>query len=351
MKGVDSLLDAVIISNESLVVDLFKRMIKSTGKINIIGCLEDDKQAVSKVEQINPGIVFIKLEEPVSTGLKIATQLKAKSPELEIVFLSKHEQYAVDAFNIPAIDYILIPFDQERIHKMVHRLSNNKKLSSSEDTYTVCCFKNLHFKRNGEEIKEVKWRTAKAKELFALLIQNRKETMIRKDVLVEMLWPEQDTEKAYEQLYCTIYQIRQTLKSVGINIKIVSSANGYELLFNGVTCDVDEWEEGIKSIPEITDETLPFAKKLIKKYVGDYLTEETYPWRENEQERLRVIYQSFSNGVLNYLYGTEKYTEASLLALRNQRHYPYLQDSYFMLMRIYDKYEDIYNSLHFLIFI
>src|SRR5699024_3090743 len=207
---------------------------------------------------------------------------------------------------VGALDYILKPFKRQRIFKMIDRLCMKHQSKPIDHTCMVCCFKNLHFKVDGKEIKKVKWRTAKAKELFTLLIQNRKE-MTRKDVLVEMHRPEQTKDKAYEQLYCTIYQIRQTLKTLGANNEIASRDERYELIFNDVTCDVEEWEKGIINISEITEETLPEALKLIKQYTGDYLHEETYVWKENEQERLRLLYQSFSNKVVHYLFENEKY--------------------------------------------
>lgn len=343
MKWVDKLIESIIVCNDLLAINLLKKSLKSTGKIKIVGTYAHDIQIINEIEQLNPRVAFVIIETSGKNGIKTAERIKEKLSNIEIVFISKYEQYAVEAYEIGAVDYILMPFNQERICKTVNRLPIKTVSEPIKDLYTVCCFKNLHFKCNGKEIKKVKWRTAKAKELFTLLVQNREETMVRKDVLVESLWPEQDVEKAYEQLYCTIYQIRTTLKSIGINIKIVSSVNGYELVFNDVKCDVDEWEKGIKTLPVITEKTLPDAYELIEQYVGDYLTEETYTWKENEQERLRVIYQSFSNRVLNYLCETQRYTEASLLALRNQKLYPYLQDSYFMLMRIYDKHGDLYN--------
>jgi len=338
----DDRLEAVIVSDESPEIDVLKNSLESTNRIKIIGRFTNCN-VIHEIKKLNPKVAFLKMEMPGTDGVTIAKRMQEKLTDIKIVFISAYEQYAIQAFEVGAVDYIVKPFKKQRIHKMVSRLCIKHQSKPIHHMCMVCCFKHLHFKINGKEIKKVKWRTAKAKELFTLFIQKRKEAAVRKDVLAELLWPEQAKEKAYEQLYCTIYQIRKTLKSIGANIEIISRDDRYELIFNDVTCDVEEWEKGIIGIPEITEESLPKALKLIKQYTGDYLKEETYVWKENEQERLRVLYQSFSNKVLHYLFENEKYTEASLLALRNQKLFPYLQDSYFILMRIYDKNGDIYN--------
>ena len=352
-KRVIGLLKAVTIGSSILEIACSVEILESTKQIKVVGNYSNEHKAIKGIEQINPDVAFIIIDGSNSKnynaqvsnfcGLKIAQKIKIKHPHVKIVFMAKSKEYAVEAFELGAADYLLIPVSQSRIQKTIERIMNDRENPPVNETYTIGCFKNLHFKYNDKEIKNAKWRTSKAKELFAFLMHNRNETVVRKDVIIDLLWPEEDVEKAYDKLYSAICQVRATLKNIGIDIDIVSRDHAYEILFNNVSCEVDDWEKEIKKMSVISDENIDYCLELIDQYTGDYLAEESYVWVENEQERLRVLYQAFSNEVLQYLYNSGKYTEASLLALKNQQLYPYLQDSYLMLMRIYDKQGDIHN--------
>lgn len=328
-------------------LELLIQVLDSTNEFKLIKRYKDVARLKKDITHLktNLDIIFLKAFFSEKCGITIAKSLRKLSPTSQIVFISKKRDYAVEAYELGAIDYILLPLNKTRIYKTIERLRyfKHKYAIDTKKTCTVCCFKNLHFMSSDNEIIPVKWRTTKTKELFALLIHHRSETLVRKDVLIDLLWPEESVDRAYENLYSTIYQIRRTLKSINVNIEIISKQNGYAVHLNDIKCDVDEWLDGIQNIPIITDENLESALELTRQYRDDYLVDESYIWAENEQERLRILYQTFSNKILQYLYNKESYITGILLALKNQKMNPYLVDSYFYLMKTYDKLGDIYN--------
>src|SRR5699024_10456705 len=91
------------------------------------------------------------------------------------------------------------------------------------------------------------------------------------------------------------------------------------------------------------DEIINYYKKIMKLYKGDFLSEETYVWKENEQEKLRILFIDTSQKMIDYLMIKKEYTEAILLSLQIQKLYPYLEYSYFTIMQLYDKLDDLYN--------
>src|SRR5699024_6519941 len=101
----------------------------------------------------------------------------------------------------------------------------------------LCLFKYFHIKKAGNNLLNIKWRTAKARELLIYLIQHYGET-VRKDVLVELLWPDASVDKAYDNLYASIYYIRKLLSDLLIGLHITTHVNGYEVEFLHVTCVV-----------------------------------------------------------------------------------------------------------------
>src|SRR5699024_9583690 len=87
-------------------------------------------------------------------------------------------------------------------------------------------FKTLQFMEDGNVIKDVNWRTMKAKELFCYLLQHKSAS---KEELTSMLWPEYDEAKVMQNLYTTIYQIKSMLKSIDFDIDIKNKVGRYEM--------------------------------------------------------------------------------------------------------------------------
>nr|WP_280518660.1 BTAD domain-containing putative transcriptional regulator [Lederbergia wuyishanensis] len=205
----------------------------------------------------------------------------------------------------------------------------------------VRCFQTLSFCSYGDKIHtiDVQWRTYKARELFAFFVQHRNQP-IRKDVILDLFWPEIDWEKGFPQLYTTIYNIRKTLQSINVNISILSSENSYKLDFNDVLLDVDVWEKEVSKLSIVTSDTLPKFQKLIEFYIGDYFEVDDYLWAEQERERLRGIWVEIVKKVCDYYIYRSDYQEAIILYHRLQMILPYLDDSYFMLMKLYDALGD-----------
>lgn len=215
------------------------------------------------------------------------------------------EKNAVEAFELAAVDYLLKPVNLERLSKTIHRLEESNErttLQSSQMFPMVCCFGPLHFQWNGKQPQNiwVRWRLSKAKELFAYFVQHRQK-MIPKDVLIELFWSETDLEKGLVCLNTAIYRIRKTLKSIDFNITITNYDNNYLLELNDTLLDVVQWEEGIKMLPPLSEETLSKYQEYINLYSGDYLRDIDYLWAENERARLKILWLKLVEEVAEFL--------------------------------------------------
>lgn len=340
------MLTTIIIDDEKLALDYLEHILNDNENIEVIGSFQDSEQGMHAILNHNPDLIFLDIHMPNMSGIELAGKLVGKV-DSKIIFITAHEKYALKAFEIGVYDYILKPIEPKRLEQLISRINhqnNQEKITS----YSICTFKYFHIVVNETEIKNIKWRTSKAKELFIYLVQYSHE-VVRKDILIDLLWPDLDVENAYDNLYTTIYHIRKTLEDIDLDVEIISSVHGYELNFNSVKYDVSEWLKGVERLNELLlkdgdkNELILSYKKIMKLYKGDYLAEETYVWKENEQERLRIIFIDTAKKMINYLMEKEEYTEAILLSLQLQDLYPYLDYSYFMLMKLYDKFGDMYN--------
>ena len=128
---------------------------------------------------------------------------------------------------------------------------------------------------------EVKWRTKKVKELFAFLWHNRKNP-IHKSLIIDELWPDKQVEKAVSLLHTTIYQLRKTLKEIGIENPIILVNDHYRLSIQLET-DVLELERIIKS--DCLDSKK--VESILKLYSGDYLENDDFIWSIQYQQELK----------------------------------------------------------------
>src|SRR5699024_10801218 len=122
------------------------------------------------------------------------------------------------------------------------------------------------------------------------LIQHYGE-VVRKDVLVELLWPDISVDKAYDNLYASIYYIRKLLIELEIGIQINTNVHGYEVEFHNVECDVlvfDQLFEEISSNIKLDRDKDIIQKKFNRLrglYIGEYLEEEPYVWKEYPRQK------------------------------------------------------------------
>ncbi|PSR33248.1 MAG: DNA-binding response regulator, partial [Sulfobacillus thermosulfidooxidans] len=110
--------------------------------LEVIGEAQTAKEALSLIEALDYDVVFLDIQMPGMSGMELARILKDKRPQLSVVFISAHEQYAVDAFAVQVVDYLLKPVSSERIAETIRRLTDldtaTPKTTSDVLTWVPC---------------------------------------------------------------------------------------------------------------------------------------------------------------------------------------------------------------------
>ena len=103
----------LIVDDESLARKFIRRMLKDDQEVEIVGECRNGKDAVTMIARQNPDLVFLDVQMPEMDGFSV---LEAVGVERlpEIIFTTAYEQYAIRAFELHALDYLLKPFDQSR---------------------------------------------------------------------------------------------------------------------------------------------------------------------------------------------------------------------------------------------
>jgi len=96
--------------------------------IKVIGQGHNGVEAIKLVEDLEPDLLFLDIEMPGLNGFKVVEQLSKKDVLPQVIFVTAYDQYAVKAFDIHAMDYILKPIERSRLEKAVQRVK--KQLES-----------------------------------------------------------------------------------------------------------------------------------------------------------------------------------------------------------------------------
>src|SRR3954453_7712193 len=81
----------------------------------VVGTADNGDDAISEIPRLDPDLVFLDVQMPGRSGMEVAEQLGDEMPRT--IFVTAFDQYAIKAFDVAAIDYLLKPFDDDRFHE------------------------------------------------------------------------------------------------------------------------------------------------------------------------------------------------------------------------------------------
>jgi DNA-binding LytR/AlgR family response regulator len=117
-------LTAIIAEDEPILrAQLKSKLAKLWPDLQIVADVGDGEAALEAIAEYQPQLAFLDIQMPEMTGIEVARSLSAnKALKCHIVFVTAFDQYAVDAFNTGAIDYVLKPYSDDRLQAAVERL-------------------------------------------------------------------------------------------------------------------------------------------------------------------------------------------------------------------------------------
>ena len=121
-------LSAVIVDDEQLARDELAYLLKNVGDVDVVAQGKNGLEAVSLIKEHNPDLVFLDVQMPGLDGFGVIKKLLDKKiPLPKIVSATAFDQYAVKAFEVNAVDYLLKPFDKKRVAQSVQRARSKQE--------------------------------------------------------------------------------------------------------------------------------------------------------------------------------------------------------------------------------
>ncbi|HET9406897.1 MAG TPA: LytTR family DNA-binding domain-containing protein [Candidatus Sulfotelmatobacter sp.] len=115
-------LSAVIVDDEQLARDELAYLLKNAGDVDVVAQGKNGLEAVNLIKEHNPDLVFLDVQMPGLDGFGVIKKLLDKRVPLpKIVFATAFDQYAVKAFEVNAVDYLLKPFDKKRVAQSLQK--------------------------------------------------------------------------------------------------------------------------------------------------------------------------------------------------------------------------------------
>lgn len=332
------MLSAVIVDDEIPVLNLLKMFLKRTEKVNVLEAFTDPTEALKNIFDIKPDVVFLDIEMPEINGLELANCLIEQNDELMVVFVTGYNQYALEAFQVNALDYILKPVNSDRIEKCVSRLMKLRipKVEEKVDMRQprICCFGDFEVHGNNGVIK---WPTRKVEEMLAYFIFHR-DCNINGMELGEILWPEGEPDKIKANFDTSLFRLRKTIKQNGLPIEITSKKGGkgiYRCNLNELSTDFIEFENAFLKNVIINKNNIDKFEQICSLYREDLFFKKNYEWCEGEKEYLQRCYLNILKNIAHFYLGEGLYQNALDKLFIAKWKSPFDEEVHLSILKIY----------------
>lgn len=346
------MIQAFLVDDEEHALTILELFLERIGGVEVIGRSSNGFDAINQLKTLKPDVLFLDIEMPEMNGVELAEIIRNDNSDVQIIFVTAYDQYAISAFEQAAIDYILKPLELDRLSKTITRLRKeigklgmfSKEQSKEEDSLVVArdAEPKLSIRLLGQYLVEVeggprlKWRTSKEKELLAYLAIHG-DSRVHRDHIIEDLWPDDNYNKAKVYLHTCISLIRKNIKQLGLSGILRYENERYFLDPDRVEVDVKEYQKWMKNLKGTDNLTPQDIEKALTYHQGMLLTDEDYVWAEQEAELLDNSTAQWQIVLAEAYLIKQEYEKAIEIALRTIDHSPYDEESYRLLMRGYQR--------------
>ena len=258
-------MNVIYVDDEELAITKFRLTAEKISDVKHLETFQNPQEALEHVKVHDTDVAFLDIEMPGMQGIHLARELKAVNQNIKIIFVTAYNQYALDAFEVEAIGYLLKPYTLQKVEhelekaKLIKRIAEHKVFIQTIPSFDV---------RIDGEILLIS--RPKVKELLALMV-DKKGSPITISQAIAYLWEDRPDDDAAKALYrMTAKRLKDLLTEHKIDYILDSANNQRAVKTDGFECDYYEILNGNEA--------------FIKTYHGEYMSE--YSWAEETNANL-----------------------------------------------------------------
>lgn len=298
------MLRVILVDDEKPALDLMERMLSKRTDVEVVGMFLKPAEVLLSIEILKPGLVYLDIDMPDINGVELARQIAKKYDQVAFVFVTAHERFALEAFSVHALDYMLKPIVEEKLERSLGRVYKLKGLGKGKPEaagHSIAIRMLGSFEVKSGNQMPIRWLTAKTEELFAYLLLH--DCSVSKWVLMDSLWPNTETYKAEKSLYTTIFRLKQAFKENNLGFEIQAIKKTYRLI------PPMEWYWDVKELlnPQSLDNER--SQEVMKLYKGDLLAGKDYVWCYQKRQEIYSCYQKIALYLAQEYFSQGRYRE------------------------------------------
>ena len=117
-------INAIVVDDDNAARNILQKFLEVDNRVVVQGCVSNTHDAMKIIERLVPDVIFLDINMPVEDGLQFAKKLREQKIEVQIIFTTAYKNYAVQAFSINPIDYLVKPFGLHEVLNVLVKVEN-----------------------------------------------------------------------------------------------------------------------------------------------------------------------------------------------------------------------------------
>lgn len=294
------------------------KLLSESGIVDVKGIFTNPLESLEYLKRARIDAAFLDIDMPEMDGIELSNHVLELQGKIAVVFVTAFSAYAVEAFRLNALDYLMKPVDEDRLKETLDRIIEEKNVQIYPARMQVRCFGKFKVIAGHGE---VRFRTGKAEELMAYLVDSMGAEVSRSEI-IDCLWGEYDGDRAVVHFNTTLHYVRKAILLNGVKVPIEHARGAYRLDVSGIHCDLYRFMTIALNPDGIRDISISEYEEAAAVYAGDYLQVDGYQWAERKRVLLKEKYINLLLNIADYYKNAGKHKKAADLLKNGLKHEP-----------------------------
>lgn len=331
----------VIIDDDNAARFIAEKMLAKIPGIKSVAAFSNSLEAEAYLSNNHVNIILIDIVIQEENGIRVAKYFRTLYPEVIIIFMTSHPEFALEAFDVYALDYMVKPISGERLKATIEKarsyiygIVENQNTELFVYTLGGCNVKNA-------DGKTIKFYSSKSEELLLYLLYHEGK-IISKWKIIDDVFPDLALSSAEGYLKTTVYKLRKALLLNNVKELLIQSNGGYFIDHSKVYVDYLDLKNKL-SMNHWERNSVEAAIEAEQLYQGELYSGKDYGWSYVERDYLNNLYCSFAKGLCNCILSenmTDKYSVALYILKKLQALNELDQETALLFMKLYAEVKD-----------